>query len=73
MSKRKTIEDIPKVTNEEQMKYIKECEEGLKETQKQPNKGFDLEEIENMTSDELKEYNIDKEKAIKYLKQEELN
>lgn len=71
MSKRKTIEDIPKETDEETLKHIKELEEGLKETQKLPNKGFDLEEIETMTSDELEEYGIDKEKAIEYLEQEE--
>jgi hypothetical protein len=62
------LEDIKPMTEAEKLEAIRKCSEGVKRNSKLPNKGFDLEEVEGMTKAELKEYGIDKRKAVDYLK-----
>ena len=66
----KSLSDVPRMSEADKRRTIEGVNRRLERNLKLPNKGFDLEEIEGMTKEELKEYGINKAEAVRYLKKE---
>ena len=54
------------MSKDEFHKVVEDCKKDVAENSRYPHKGFDKEEIIGMTSEELKEYKIDFDKAMKW-------